>query len=345
MNKEARVSIIMPTYNASAFIRAAVDSILTQTFRDFELIILNDGSTDDTQSIVEGYADARIRLINKSNSGVASTLNLGLKEAKGEFIWRHDADDISLPTKLERQMEFMDAHPEFVLCATQVAFMTERGKIAWDKRQPKTKWLGDDDFREVHFEDFSPFSPVTHATVLFRNSLSPHITGYREAFVTSEDVDLWLRMLHHGRLAVLNQCDYCVRLSSASATAVHGWKNEFYRELAKEFYLQRKEGVKDELELTGKIVEPTPPVPPARDLPASGQLFRADLLGFQYLVALNAKDVAEVWRIISLSLRAGWRLKRTYRALIFPLLPERFVRFGVQLKARLRRIVNTNTRP
>ena len=86
MSKVARVSIIMPAYNASAFIRAAVDSILTQTFGDFELIILNDGSTDDTQAIVESYDDERIRLVNKANSGVASTLNEGLKLAKGEFI-------------------------------------------------------------------------------------------------------------------------------------------------------------------------------------------------------------------------------------------------------------------
>ena len=146
---------------------------LHRPFVDFELIILNDGSTDDTQAIVERYPDDnRIRLINKSNSGVAATLNLGLTEAQGEFIWRHDADDISLPEKLARQVAFLDSHPEFVLCATQIAFMTERGKIAWDiERQPKTNWLGDADFREVRFEDFAPFSPVTHGTTLFRRSM------------------------------------------------------------------------------------------------------------------------------------------------------------------------------
>ena len=141
MTTSPRVSVIMPAYNASDFIREAVDSILAQTFGDFELIILNDGSTDDTQAIVESYEDERIRLVNKANSGVASTLNEGLKLAKGEFIWRHDADDISLPQKLERQIQFMEEHPEFDLCATQIAFMTERGKVAWDKRQPKTAWF------------------------------------------------------------------------------------------------------------------------------------------------------------------------------------------------------------
>lgn len=329
-----RVSIIMPAYNASAFVRAAVDSILAQTFRDFELIILNDGSTDDTQAIVEGYADARIRLINKSNSGVASTLNLGLKEAKGEFIWRHDADDISLPTKLERQIEFMDEHPEFVLCATQVAFMTERGKIAWDKRQPKTKWLGDDGFREVHFEDFSPYSPVTHGTTLFRRSILKDVPFYREAFITSEDIDMWLRMLEHGKLAVLNQCLSLHRLSSASATAVHGWKNEFYREQAKDYYLVRKNGEPDELDRTGSIIEPEPPH--AKPVAPSGKNFRGDLLGFPYTVALNARDLYEWLRIVRISLESGWRIKRTYHSLLFPLLPQSFVDVRVRIKSVLK---------
>ena len=153
-----KVSAIMPAYNAEQFIRSAVDSILAQTYEDFELIILNDGSTDNTQSIIEAYSDPRIRLINKENSGVASTLNLGLEEARGKFIWRHDADDISLPRKLEKEMVFLDAHPEFVLCATQVAFMSERGKVAWNKEQPKEGWLGPEAYREVFFEDFRLFT-------------------------------------------------------------------------------------------------------------------------------------------------------------------------------------------
>ena len=242
MNKGLSVSIIMPAYNASAFIRAAVDSILTQTFGDFELIILNDGSTDDTQAIVESYDDERIRLMNKVNSGVASTLNEGLKLAKGEFIWRHDADDISLPQKLERQIQFMDKHPEFDLCATQIAFMTERGKVAWDKRQPKTPWFKGEPYREVFFEDFSPYSPITHGTTLFRKALLQKTPEYREAFITSEDIDMWLRFLGHARLAVLSDCISLHRLSGSSATAVHGWKNHFYRELAKEFYLVSAKG-------------------------------------------------------------------------------------------------------
>jgi glycosyltransferase involved in cell wall biosynthesis len=336
MSKRARVSIIMPAYNASAFIRAAVDSILGQTFGDFELIIINDGSTDDTQAIVESYDDQRIRLINKSNSGVASTLNEGLKLAEGEFIWRHDADDISLPNKLERQIQFMDDHPEFDLCATQVAFMTERGKVAWEKRQPKTPWFKGEPYREVFFEDFSPYSPITHGTTLFRKALLQKTPEYREAFITSEDIDMWLRFLGHARLAVLSECISLHRLSGSSATAVHGWKNHFYRELAKEFFLVRQKGERDELERTGKITEPLAPdtQPLAQSTPPVGKNFRGDLLGFHYSVVINARDWKETMTIVRQALRDGWRLKPTYRGVIFPFLPEGFIKFGVQTKKK-----------
>lgn len=337
MSLEApKVSVIMPAYNAERFIRPAVDSILAQTFEDFELIILNDGSTDNTQSIIETYTDPRIRLINKENSGVASTLNLGLEEARGEFIWRHDADDISLPQKLEKEMAFLDAHPEFVLCATQVAFMSERGNVAWNKRQPKEGWLGSEAHREVFFEDFSPYSPVTHGTTLFRRSILQNTGGYREAFITSEDIDMWLRFLEYGRLAVLNECLSLHRLSTSSATAVHGWKNHFYRELAKEFYLIRQYGEQDDLERTGRIVEPRPPVENEPKAPEQGKLLRNDLLGFHYAVHLDARDWLEVMRIIRLALHDGWKLRVTYRNIVFPLLPEWLIRFGVRLKSGLK---------
>lgn len=337
-NGSYQVSIIMPAYNAAKFIRPAVDSILGQTFRDFELIILNDGSTDDTRAIIESYEDDRIRLINKDNSGVASTLNLGLKEAKGEFIWRHDADDISLPEKLERQVNFLEEHPEFVLCATQIAFMSERGKVAWNKRQPKSNWLGQAAFREVFFEDFSPYSPVTHGTTLFRRAILPATGGYRNAFITSEDIDMWLRFLENGRLAVLNECLSLHRLSGSSATAVHGWKNHFYRELAKEFYLVRRRGEEDDLERTGKINEPAaPPVieEENQDIPA-GKKYRNDLLGFHYSVHIDARDWHEILRILRLAVSDGWKLKRTYRGIVFPWLPKRIIALGVRIKSMLR---------
>ena len=328
------VSIIMPAYNAEKFIREAIDSILNQTFRDFELLVLNDGSTDSTQTVVESYDDARIQLINKENEGVAKTLNAGLQIARGKYIWRHDADDISLPRKLEHQVSFLENHPDIALCATQVAFMTEKGKVAWNKRQPKNDWLGEKNHRIVQFEDFNPFSPITHGTVLFRHSILKSVPSYREAFITSEDIDMWLRMMEHAKLAVINECLSLHRLSSASATAVHGWKNEFYREQAKAYYLVRKNGAQDALERTGRIVEPKPPI--AQHERPAGKNFRGDLLGFPYTVALNARDFSEWLRIMRIALKSGWRLRKTYRALLFPLLPQSVVNAGVRFKSALK---------
>ena len=156
-----KVSVIMPAYNAETFIREAIDSILAQSHRDFELIILDDGSKDATASIVQSYDDPRIRLIQKDNEGVAATLNRGIGLAQGEFIWRHDADDISLPEKLEKEVVFLEENPTCLLVATQVAVMTERGRVAWSKRQPKQNWFQKKPFKWVTFEDFSPFSPTT----------------------------------------------------------------------------------------------------------------------------------------------------------------------------------------
>ena len=209
--------------------------------------------------------------------------------------------------------------------------MTERGKVAWSKRQPKNDWLGEKNYRVVKFEDFNPFSPITHGTVLFRSSILESVPSYREAFITSEDIDMWLRMMEHAKLAVINECLSLHRLSSASATAVHGWKNEFYREQAKAYYLVRKNGEQDELERTGRIVEPEPPM--AQPEGPAGKNFRGDLLGFPYTIALNARDISEWARIVRITLFNGWRLRKTYRALLFPLLPKSVVDAGVQFKS------------
>lgn len=336
MSQVPMVSVIMPAYNAEPFISEAIDSILAQTFDNFELIILDDGSHDNTASIVLSYQDSRIRFIHKENEGVARTLNKGVREAKGEFIWRHDADDISLPDKLQLEMEFMAKHPNCLLVATQVAFMTERGKVAWNKKQPKDNWLGKEGHKWVTFEDFSPYSPITHGTALIRACAFEKAGLYREAFITSEDIDMWLRMMDHGKLAVLNQCLSLHRISSASATAVHGWKNEFYRELAKQYWNQRQINIHDDLEVNGCIVEPESPTLKKPDSPMPGKTFRSDLLNFHYAVHIDAGDWAEVIRIIRIAMADGWRLKMVYRALLIPILPIPVVHFIVKLKGAFR---------
>ena len=214
--------------------------------------------------------------------------------------------------------------------------MTERGRVAKSKKQPKDKWFGGASWKVVEFQDFSPFSPITHATILAKTSVLRQLKGYRTKFKTAEDIDLWLRMMEVGKLVVLNECTYQVRLSKTSATAVHGWKNDFYRELAKTYYKQRQDGKLDDLAVDGSIVEPEPPIPDKPTSPPTGKTFRSDLLNFQYAVHIDARDWKEVASIIQYALADGWGLRSVYRAILIPLLPNTLVQMIVRMKSIIR---------
>lgn len=122
------ISIILPAYNAECFLKEAIDSILAQTYTNFELIVLNDGSTDRTEEIILSYDDPRIRYVkNDTNLKLIKTLNKGIDLARGKYIARMDADDISLPTRLEKEYEFMEAHPDAGACSSKVYHL--RGNI------------------------------------------------------------------------------------------------------------------------------------------------------------------------------------------------------------------------
>ena len=124
------ITVLMPVFNGEKFIRESIASILNQTFPDFEFLIINDGSTDHSLAIIEEYArcDARIRIISRENKGLAATLNEGIDLARGDYIARMDCDDISYPRRLERQLQYMRAHPDCVLCGSLAYGMAENGE-------------------------------------------------------------------------------------------------------------------------------------------------------------------------------------------------------------------------
>ena len=134
-----RVSVILPAYNAEAYLKEAIDSILNQTFPDFQLIVINDCSTDGTEEIIRQYADPRLVPVkNEKNLGIAATLNRGLSLAQGDYIARMDADDISLPHRLERQVAYLDAHPDIAVLGTNVETFDENGPLCtgWSSTDP-----------------------------------------------------------------------------------------------------------------------------------------------------------------------------------------------------------------
>ncbi|MCG3772759.1 MAG: putative glycosyltransferase EpsE [Nitrosomonadaceae bacterium] len=201
------VSILMPVYNGERFLREAIDSVLRQTCRDFELLILNDGSTDASRTIVNSYTDSRIRLIdNEQNRGLPATLNRGLAEASSGLIARQDADDLSFPTRLAKQVEFLSHHPDVALVGTQARFIDERGysngsilRRACSHDSIKWDLLFDNSF--------------THSSVMFRKEvIQGEFGGYDETFSRCEDYDLWSRVAMRHRVANLRETLVSYRL-------------------------------------------------------------------------------------------------------------------------------------
>jgi glycosyltransferase involved in cell wall biosynthesis len=329
-----KVSIILPVYNAAIFLKDAIDSIINQTYNDFELIIINDGSTDNPEDIILSYDDERIVYIFQENLGVAKTLNTGIQLAKGELIWRHDADDISCKHKLEVQVDFLMKNIDFGLCGTQIAFMSFNGKIAFNYLQPSDSYFNGSNFRIVNRADFNPYSPITHATILVRKELLENLRGYRDWFVTSEDIDTWLRLLQITKLAVIKDPYYFVRLSNSSVTQIHGWKNRWYKEKALEYYDLRIQGIKDPLELNTPEIPPnlTPYTSDNIQTRGLGKKYNEELIYFLAPLYLDARD----WRLTILTifrfLKEGFLLFMTWKAFLIFLIGKKKTEFFIILK-------------
>lgn len=207
------VSVILPVYNGEQFLREAVDSILAQTFTDFELLLMNDGSTDGTEAIILSYTDKRIVYgKNEKNSGLIFTLNKAVGLARGEYIARMDADDVALPQRLEKQLAHLQ-NTGADLLATRVMLIDAEGR-------PLPDWP--DDANNTSPERIKNFlrkdNCIAHPTVMAKASLFKKY-GYRYNQKYSEDYDLWLRLLADGlRIEKLNEPLLLHRILPTSAT-------------------------------------------------------------------------------------------------------------------------------
>jgi len=184
----------MGVYNGERFVAGAVESILAQTFRGFEVIVVDDGSTDDTAGILEGFDDARLRVLRQQNSGLSAALNRAIGESRGEYIARMDADDISCPARLERQVEFLDAHPDVGMVGTAYHEIDAYGKVLGTKVFP----TDDADLRRTLIR----FNPFFHGSVVLRRMVFDRVGPYRDGL--SQDYDLWFRVASRFRVANLS---------------------------------------------------------------------------------------------------------------------------------------------
>lgn len=205
-----KISVIMPAYNAEKYIAEAIDSILNQTFGDFEFIILNDSSADHTEEIIRSYTDPRIvYLKNAQNMGVAATLNRGLSVAKGEYIARMDADDISLPERFEKQVAFLDKNPAVAVLGAGLERFDEGGTL--DTVLPAT------DPKQMHI-DLLFACGLAHPSVMMRACVIRGLGGYDLAFEGLEDYELWCRVARKYQVTTLPEVLLRYRIHSAQVT-------------------------------------------------------------------------------------------------------------------------------
>jgi hypothetical protein len=193
------VSVVLVVCNVERFLEEAIESILDQTFGDFEFVIVDYGSTDQTKTIVRKYAEAdeRVHLHEIAHCGLGQARNTACSLAQGRYIALMDADDVALPERLQLEVEFMEEHPEVGLLGTGVQWINAAGRPLYVCCHPKD----DDEIRRA-LVDFCCF---WQPTVLLRKEAFVRAGGYRDAFSPAEDYDLWLRVIEHYRCANLDK--------------------------------------------------------------------------------------------------------------------------------------------
>lgn len=214
-----RVTVLLPVHNGEAYLREAIESVLNQTFSDFEFLIINDGSTDRTGVIILSFTDPRIRCLNNPEClGLVKTLNRGLSEARGEYVARMDADDICMPERLALQVDYLDRHPEVGILGGQTIDFNDR------RRKHYFRYTDHDDIGASLL--FS--TTLCHPTVMLRTSMiRPYHLWYDESALHCEDRELWIRSCRLVKVANLDAVVLYYREHDQSV-------NSLYREVQRE---------------------------------------------------------------------------------------------------------------
>jgi hypothetical protein len=213
------VSVLIPVYNGGSFFADALQSILEQSFADFECIVVDDGSTDGSGALAEAIAarDGRFRVVRRENRGLVATLNELVSLARGELLARMDADDIALCDRLALQVAFMNEHPEVVCVGGGQILMDETGRLISSIAPP----TGDDDIQQLTLRGHGS---ICHPTAMIRKGALLEVGGYRSQYYPAEDLDLWLRLGERGKLANLAVpvLHYRIHSGSISGQAAQG---------------------------------------------------------------------------------------------------------------------------
>ncbi|MEX2382399.1 MAG: glycosyltransferase family 2 protein [Opitutales bacterium] len=231
------VTVLVPAFNAMPYLEFCIESILCQTYVNFELLILNDGSTDETEVYLNGHKDDRIRIVTKENEGFVKTLNLGLKLASYNWVARIDADDAMAPFRLEKQVEFLEKHPEYRAVSSNYGFLNSQNKkLGIEKRIELEK---PPRFHPVHDPN------ILHAGILYNRKDVLSVGGYREV-VPAEDLDLWLRMYPEFPIAHQREVLTYVRILTEGISSGNYIKQRAMWSYVKDCDINRRSGLNEE---------------------------------------------------------------------------------------------------
>jgi len=238
-----KISVIMSVYNQEEFLAESIESILKQTFTDFEFIIVNDASTDNSRKLILKYAniDNRLKLIdNHTNRGLTQSLNIALNHATGKYIARFDADDISLPQRFELQYTYLEQNPDIVLCGAKAVYFNSADGTETLTHYPI-------EFKHIELWLRKGRNAFAHPAIMFRSSEN---LRYREKFIYSQDFDLYLNLLsQHKKMANLPQVLLRYRVQNKSVSFEKRVQQFLFKQKAYEMFNQRVESGKDSYNL------------------------------------------------------------------------------------------------
>lgn len=245
MKNHPKVSVVLAVYNGADFLEEALKSILAQTMPDFELIIINDGSTDQTANIIKKFTDSRIILIhNKKNLGIAEATNIGLNHAKGIYIAHHDADDISLPNRFKEQCQALDNDTDLGLVGSNFHLIDKDRKIFDEVKFPHNY----NDIQKVILTE----NCLCHGAIMFRSNILEEVGKYRNYFNYTEDYDFVSRIIEKYKTININKPLYQLRrgINSVSVKKLD-LQMELHLIITKQIKMRQKHGTDNQNELEG----------------------------------------------------------------------------------------------
>ena len=317
MEKPPLVSVIMSVYNGETELAASLKSILTQTLRELELIIVDDGSTDGSSKILAACTDPRLLIITQENSGLTVALNRAAARARGLYLARMDVGDYSLPQRLKQQVGFLEQHPEIIACGTRTAWTDPAGEVVGTSQvitNPAAIRRG-----------LLKMNLLSHGSIMIRRSAFEAAGGYREYFRYSQDYDLWLRLSEQYQLSNLEEVLYHWQVTASSISARKYGVQQTYRRLARESAVARRASRSDPIEQNSPPLKIDSSIS-EQDVQArfAATLGRAAIMGGNYVAARGHLRDSLAYR------RRSGRLL----LLLFSCLPSFIIRAILRLRLR-----------